>query len=86
MSRDRRLVLLDGPRNLVCLLLPAILGNRLDALELERVRVNPFLQTIDLVNGEPLVSDEQVAHGDVQITLALMICAVSKDSNTQTGK
>ena len=71
LRRDRRLVLLDATRNLVCLILPAILGDSLDALKLERVHVDPFLQTLDLVDGEPVVSDEEVAHGDVQVTLAL---------------
>ena len=71
LRRDRRLVLLDAPGDLVRLLRPAVLGERLDALELERVRVDPFLQTLNLVDGEPLVPDEQIAHGDIQITLAL---------------
>ena len=81
LRRDRCLVLLDVHCDLVRLLLPALLGDRLDALELDRVRVDPFLQTLDLVDGKPLVPDEQVAHGDIQITLALAVRGVSKVSN-----
>ena len=84
LCRDCRLVLLDAPRDLVRLLLPTLLGDRLDTLELERVHVDPFLQTLDLVDGEPLVPDEQVTHGDAQITLALAVRGVSK-SNTEEG-
>ncbi len=73
LRRDRRLVLLDVPRDLVRLLLPALLGDRLDALEFERVRVDAFLQAVDLVDGEPVVSGEEVAHRDVQVTLTLAV-------------
>ena len=73
LRRNRRLVLLDVTRDLVRFVFPALLGDRLDALELERVRVDPFLQAFDLVDGEPVVSDEEVAHGDVQVTLALAV-------------
>jgi len=73
LRRNRRLVLLDVARDLVRFVFPALLGDRLDALELERVRVDPFLQAFDLVDGEPVVSDEEVAHGDVQVTLALAV-------------
>jgi len=71
LRRDGHLVLLDVARDLVRLFLPALLGDRLNVLELERVRVDPFLEALDLVDGEPVVSDEEVAHGDVQVTLAL---------------
>jgi hypothetical protein len=74
LRRDGHLVLLDGTRDLVRLFLPALLGDRLDVLELKRVRVDPFLEALDLVDGEPVVSDEEVAHGDVQVTLALRGC------------
>ena len=73
LRRNRRLVLLDVARDLVRFVFPALLGDRLDALELERVRVDPLLQAFDLVDGEPVVSDEEVAHGDVQVTLALAV-------------
>ena len=71
LRRDGRLVLLDADRKLVRLFLPADLADGLDALELERVRVDALLQALDLVDREPVVPDEEVAHGDVQVALAL---------------
>ena len=65
LRRNRRFVLLDDHRDPVRLFFPAVLGDDLDALELERVRVDSFLEALDLVDREPVVSDEEVAHGDV---------------------
>ena len=50
LRRNGRLVLLDPNRDLVRLFLPAVLGDGLDALELERIRVDAFLQALDLVD------------------------------------
>lgn len=79
LRRDGRLVLLDADRKLVRLFLPADLADGLDALELERVRVDALLQALDLVDREPVVPDEEVAHGDVQVALALEVVQGRRD-------
>jgi len=50
LRRDGRLVLLDRDRDLVRFFFPAVLGDRFDALELERVRIDAFFQALDLVD------------------------------------
>jgi hypothetical protein len=71
LRRDGHFVLFYVTRELVRFFLPVLLGRHLYALELERVCIDPFPEALDLINREPIVSDEQVAHGDVQVTLTL---------------
>src|SRR5258708_6107745 len=65
LRRDGRLVFLDRTRDLIRLFFPTVFGDRFDALELERVCIDAFLEAVDLVYCESIVSDEGVADGDV---------------------
>jgi hypothetical protein len=69
---NRGLVALDGVYELVRFDHPAILRGCLDRLEFERLCVNAFAEFVNAVVREAVVSHEEVAGGNVEVTLGLL--------------
>ena len=65
------MVFLDGTSDLVSLVLPTLLLRLPDAFELVRVGVDALPKAIDLVGGETVMANEEVAHGYIEVTLSL---------------
>ena len=68
---NRRLVLLNQHRELIRLFVPPLLLRGTHAIEFHRVAFDALLETLDLVDGEAFVPDEEVARGEVEIALGL---------------
>jgi hypothetical protein len=65
-------VALDGVHELVRLYLPAVLCGCLDRLKFERLCVDAFAKLVDAVMRKTVVSQKEVAHGNVQVALGLL--------------
>ena len=68
------MVFLDGTSDLVSLVLPTLLLRLPDAFELVRVGVDALPKAIHLVGGETVMANEEVAHGNIEVTLSLWCC------------
>ena len=68
---DGGLVLLDRSSNLVRFILPPVFLGLFDSFQLQGVGVDAFLQLLNLVSGELVVANEQIASSYVEIALRL---------------
>lgn len=68
---DGGLVLFNGADEPVSFLLPPFLLQCANALEFQRARLDTLFQSLDLVDGEPIMSNVQITHGDVEVSLSL---------------
>lgn len=69
---DRGLVALDGVYELVRLNLPALLRGYLDRLKFKRLCFDAFAKLVDVVVRKAVVSQKEVAYGNVEVTLGLI--------------
>ena len=68
---DRGLVALDGVYELVRLDLIALLRGCLDRLEFKRLCIDAFAKLVDVVVRKAVVSQKEVAYGNVKVALGL---------------
>lgn len=71
LSHDGSLIGLNGLHELVHLVTRAVFLRIPDRSESDLGGLDAFLQAFHLVNRQPRLSEEQIAHGDVEISLSL---------------